>query len=101
MTPLTSAQRKFLRGQAHHLDAYVIVGKAGVTDALIKAVEMELDAHELIKIRFNDFKTEKKELAAIIEERTNSLIAGIIGHVLILYRQHSDDEKRVIRLPRR
>ncbi len=99
MTTLTSTQRKFLRGLAHHLDPIVLVGKQGVTDALVRSVAVALEAHELIKVRFNEYKDEKKALSAEIADRTGSQIAGVIGHVLILYRQQPDEEKRKIELP--
>ena len=99
MTPLTNAQRKYLRGQAHHLKPLVIVGKQGVTDTLIRSVDTNLDAHELLKIRFNDHKDEKKNLAQEIVDRTESDLAGLIGHVAIVYRPHKDPEKRDITLP--
>lgn len=98
MQPLTSAQRKELRGLAHHLQPIVLIGKEGVSDTVVRSVDVNLTAHELVKIRFNDHKKEKKELSAELTERTNSELAGIIGHVAILYRQHKDPEKRKIKL---
>ena len=100
MTPLTNAQRKYLRSKAHHLKPLVLVGKQGITDTLIRSVDTNLDAHELIKIRFNDHKDEKKVLAQEIVERTESDLAGLIGHVAIVYRPHKDPEKREITLPK-
>ncbi len=100
MTELTSGQRKYLRGLAHHLDPVVIVGKQGLTDAVTQATTEALDAHELIKIRFNEFKKEKKELTAHLAGETGSAVAGIIGHVAILYRPHPEEDKRRITLPR-
>jgi RNA-binding protein len=97
---LTSSQRKFLRGEAHHLDPVVLIGKSGVTDALIGAANAALDAHELIKIKFNDFKDQRTELTHEVEERTQSQLCGLIGNVAILYRQQSDPDKRKIDLPR-
>ena len=99
MIELTSKQRKYLRGLAQKLDPVIIVGKQGVTDALVQATREALEAHELIKIRFNEFKDEKKELTAEIAERTLSQVAGGIGHVFILYREHPEPEKRKVILP--
>ena len=98
MDPLHSGQRKYLRGLAHHLDPVVLIGKQGVTDTVIQSIEEALTAHELIKVRFNDHKDEKKALCAAIAERTASEVAGIIGHVAILYRPHPEVEKRRITL---
>ncbi len=95
---MTSQQRKHLRGLAHHLDPVVMIGKQGLTDGIIAATAKALDAHELIKVRFLDFKEEKKDLTAELAEATASEIAGIIGHVAILYKEHPDPEKRKIDL---
>jgi len=98
MSTLTTAQRKQLRSMAHHLQPIVLVGKHGVTDTLVGAVAEALEVYELIKIRFHEHKDVKKDLTAEIAHRTSSEIAGIIGHVAILYRQQEDPEKQSIKL---
>ncbi len=98
--PLSSTQRKFLRGRAHALQPVVIVGREGVGDGLLKEVDLALEAHELIKVRFNDHKTEKKELVALIAEETGSELAGVVGHVAIFYRPRLDPAKRLLVLPK-
>ena len=95
---MTSQQRKQLRGLAHHLDPVVMIGKQGLTPGIVAAAAKALEAHELIKVRFLEFKDEKKELADQLAEATSSDLAGIIGHVAILYREHPDPEKRKIEL---
>jgi len=99
MSELTSTQRKYLRQVGHHLDPVVIIGKQGVTDMLVRAVTQTLEAHELVKVRFNEFKDQKRALAEEIEQRTGSHIVGMIGHVALFYKQQPDDEKRKIELP--
>ena len=99
MSILTSGQRRYLRAQAHHLQPVCFIGKNGITDALVSAVNMALDDHELIKVKFVDQKEEKKTLAPQLAELTKSELAGIIGNIAILYRQQSDEEKRTITLP--
>ncbi len=101
MKKLTSFQAKYLRGLAHALKPVVFVGQKGVTHALIKSTGEAFQRHELIKVKFIDFKEkgQKKEIAAALENKTNSQLAGMIGHVAILYRPHSDAEKRKIVLP--
>ncbi|HON38923.1 MAG: ribosome assembly RNA-binding protein YhbY [Desulfomonilia bacterium] len=98
MKSLTGAQRKYLRGRAHGLNPVVQVGKQGITPELIKAVNEALDSHELIKVKFVDFKEERRELSREIAERTSSEAVGLIGNVAILYRQQPDEQKRKIRL---
>ncbi len=99
MEPLTGAQRRYLRSLAHHLDPICFVGKNGLTDAVVQAIGVAFDTHELLKLKFIDGKKEKRELSAAIEQRTNSAVVGLIGNIAILYRQHTDPEKRRIQLP--
>ncbi|MBF0632003.1 MAG: ribosome assembly RNA-binding protein YhbY [Magnetococcales bacterium] len=96
---LSSTQRKYLRGLAHPLKPVVVVGHEGVTDPVMAEVELALDDHELIKIRFNDFKEEKKELCDGIAKQSGAAMAGMIGHVAIFYRPRRDLSKRRIHLP--
>ncbi len=99
MSKITGADRKFLRKEAHPLKVLVQVGGAGLSEGLIQAVDSALTDHELIKVRFQEHKEQKKELAPQIAERTRSEIAGLIGHVLILYREAAEEEDRRFVLP--
>ena len=54
MASLSSGQRKFLCSKAHHLKPLVLVGKQGLTDTLVESVNVNLEAHELIKVRFTN-----------------------------------------------
>jgi RNA-binding protein len=99
MGKTTGSDRKYLRQLAHPLKPLVQIGSSGVTDALIAAVDTALSDHELIKIRFLDHRDGKKELIGQIGEKTQSEVAGVIGHVAILYREASDEEKRKVVLP--
>ncbi len=99
MSKTTGADRKYLRREAHPLKVLVQVGGAGLSDGLIQAVDDALADHELIKVRFQEHKDMKKELAPQIAERTGSEVAGLIGHVLILYREAAEKEDRKYVLP--
>ncbi len=100
MKPLTSSQRKYLRGLAHNLNPGAIVGHRGVTQSLIQELEVALDGAELIKIKFVDHKDKpvKTDLTREILDATGAMMAGMIGHVVILYRPHRNPEKRRITL---
>jgi len=94
MNQLSSSQRSFLRSQAHHLEPIVLIGKNGVTDGTIEAVNKALDSHDLIKIKFREYKDEKKSLSYQLAESTESNIVGTIGHTVILFRQNPDRKKK-------
>ena len=102
MKELTSTQAKYLRGIAHGLKPVVFIGQKGLTDALIRSTEEAFDSHELIKIKFIDYKekNQKNEIASALESRTGSHLAGMIGHIAILYRQQRDPDKRKIIIPK-
>ena len=99
MKKLTNAQKQYLRRMAHELRPVVQIGKNGLTDQVHTTVDQELNAHELIKVKFVDFKDAKKELTEELIAASHSALIGLIGNVAILYRQQADPEKRRLRLP--
>lgn len=94
--PLSYAQRKKLKALAHHLKPVVQIGKKGLTEDVVKAIESELINHELIKVQFVDFKEEKKEMLGEIVERTAAEMVALIGHKAILYRENPEKEMHVL-----
>lgn len=100
MTQLSQAQRQFLRRTAHDLAPIVHIGKNGLSDNLLSSTEIALDAHELIKIKFNDLKDQKREVAQELADQARAELIYVIGNTAILYRQQADAEKRKINLPR-
>ena len=99
MNNLSSLQRSYLRSQAHHLEPVVLIGKHGITDGTIESIDRVLEARELIKIKFREFKDEKLSLSEKITELTNSQVVGVIGHTVIIFRQNPDSDKRQIHIP--
>ncbi len=93
---LTSRQRKTLEKLAHPLSPVVIVGGNGVTEGVTGMVDSTLAAHELIKIKFNEYKEEKQELSAQLAEDCNATLVRIIGNVAIMYRPAEKPEDRKI-----
>ncbi len=101
MNKLKGYQKKYLRGMAHSLKPIVFIGQKGMTDAVNREMNIALDTHELVKLKFLEFKEKKQKIDIInrIEEKTHCRMAGMIGHIAIFYRQHNDPEKRKINLP--
>jgi RNA-binding protein len=99
MEQLKGTQRKYLRAQAHHLKPLVIIGRNGINKQVIGSVDLALKDHELIKVKFGEFKEAKKEMSAEIAQATKSELVGIIGNIAIFYRQHAEPEKRKIKIP--
>lgn len=98
MIELNSKQRKILEKAAHDLQPVVIVGGAGMTDGVIQMADKALADHELIKVKFNEYKEEKQELTNELCEKTNSTLVRIIGNVAILFREAEKEEDRKFKL---
>lgn len=95
---LTSKQRRHLRALAHHLNPIVMVGRAGLTDAVVRSVDEALAQHELIKVRIDaESPDDKHEVAEALAGRLHAAVAQTIGHLVVLYRRHP--EKPQIELP--
>lgn len=79
------------------LDPIVHLGKGGLTESLLASVNQALTDHELIKVKFDAHKEEKKTLAPELATRTASHLVQRVGNVVVLYRAHPEPEKRKIR----
>ena len=96
---LTSAQARFLRGQAHDLKAMLQVGGKGITDALAAEVDLALEHHELIKVKVGgDDRDARDAMIASLSERVGAALVQRIGHTAVLYRP-SRDHRQIV-LPR-
>jgi RNA-binding protein len=95
---LPGFQRRFLRARAHALQALVQVGDAGVTDAVVSAIDAALRDHELIKVRMHS-PADKHALAEALAVRAHAELCGVVGHTVILYRPNAEAPR--IRLPQR
>lgn len=85
---LTSKQRAALRSMANGLDTIFHVGKQGVTPELTEAVDVALEARELIKVNVLDnCILSAREAAGTISERTHSDVVQVIGNRFVLYRK--------------
>jgi RNA-binding protein len=96
---LTGKQRRHLRGLGHELKPIVQVGKDGIDDGLIAALDQALADHELVKIRIGEAADVERHAAAKqLAEQTRSEVAQVLGNTVLLYRADPEDPK--ITLPR-
>lgn len=85
---LSTKQTAHLRGLAHSLSPVVMIGNNGLTDSVIKEVELNLNAHELIKIQVaGDDREARKAIYAEICAKTNAIAVHHIGKQLVVYRK--------------
>lgn len=91
MEKLTSRERNILRKEAHTLKPVIMIGKNGVTPELKAAVDTALAHHELMKVRFLDFKEDRKTLAASLANSVEAVVISVIGNIAIFYREFEED----------
>ena len=95
---LTGKQRRHLRALGHELKPLVHVGKGGIDDGLVKAVDQALADHELVKVKVGDSaEVDRHEAAEELAAQTHSEVAQVLGNMVLLYR--ADPDEPVIELP--
>ena len=98
MPELTGKQRRYLRGLGHHLEAVVHVGHEGITEAVVREAQGQLEAHELIKVKIGEnCPLDRHQAAEELASRCNAHLAQVLGRTALLYRRRK--EKPVLVLP--
>ena len=84
---LTSKERAELRAQANGIDTTLMVGKGGVTEAVIAEAENLLTARELVKGKVLEgaFMT-PREVSDVICEATGADGVSVVGTKFVIYR---------------
>src|SRR5690242_7226791 len=93
MEALAPARRRTLRAKAHHLHPVVSIGQHGLTPAVLHEIDLNLNAHELIKIRvWNDARAERDAMLAQICETLGAMAVQHLGKLLIVWRPASNED---------
>ena len=94
---LNSKQISFLKGLSHSISAVVQIGNKGLSDSVIKEIEGNLKAHELIKIQVqvND-KLKRQEYLDLICKTLGTVSVNHIGKQLVVFRANAESK---IKLP--
>ena len=84
---LTSKERAELRAQANTLDTTLMVGKDGVTDALIAEADNQLTTRELVKGKvLENAMLTPREVCDALCEATGADGVSVIGTKFVMYR---------------
>ena len=84
---LTSKERAELRSQANGIDTTLMVGKSGVTEAVIAEAENLLTARELVKGKvLEGALMSPREVSDAICEATGADGVAVIGTKFVIYR---------------
>ena len=81
-----------LKSRSQKLKPVIHVGHDGITDTLLAALDQTLTDHGLVKVRFTDHKSERKQLATELAARTKSRQILLVGHTVTLYRTPSNSQ---------
>ncbi len=98
--PLTPKQRAHLRSLAHHLKPVLQIGKEGVTDAAVQALDEAFNTRELLKVKVQEAAPlSARDAGGVLAQSLEGVEhVQTIGRTLVLYRPFP--EKPEIRLPK-
>jgi RNA-binding protein len=86
---LSNRELRALKARAQLLKPLLKVGKEGLSPAFLKAMDETLAHHELVKVKFDDFKEQRKELAPKLAESVSAHLVMQVGHVVVLFRRRA------------
>ncbi len=88
---LSPLEKKALKAQAHSLNPTVLIGDKGLSANVLKEIDLNLNAHQLIKVRvMGDDRDIRLGYAANICKETGAILVQHIGKLLVLYRPNLD-----------
>jgi putative YhbY family RNA-binding protein len=93
MLSITLSERLALKGRAHALNPIVIIGNAGLTEAVLNEIAASLKVHELIKIRVMAERLQREAVLTEICNRLNAAPVQHIGKMLVVYQPNPEAHK--------
>lgn len=84
---ITSKQRSYLKSLAQKIDPIFQIGKNGLTPEVTEAIDLALEAREIVKISvLQNCLEDPRDIAGMLSERTKSITVQVIGKKIVLYR---------------
>jgi RNA-binding protein len=85
---LSEKQKKHLRRLAHPLHPIVMLGNAGLSDAVVAELDRALNDHELVKVSARvGARTGRDASLDELARRTSAVLVQRVGHVGVFYRR--------------
>ena len=91
LTPLSNAETRKLKASAQRLKAMLKMGRQGLSAQFLVSVNDALSRHQLIKVKFDDLKEQRKTLAPELAEKTGSHLVTLVGNVAVLFRPKASE----------
>jgi RNA-binding protein len=95
MRTLNNAEKRALKARAQRIKATVKVGKAGLSPEFLQSLDEALKHSELLKVKFDSLKDQKKDLTPLLAEKTGSHLVTRVGNVVVLYRPKPESGETV------
>jgi RNA-binding protein len=70
------------------------IGREGLSAQFLSALDQALKHQQLVKVKFDFFKEEKKELTPQLAEKSGSHLITRVGNVVVLYRPKLVEQER-------
>jgi len=97
---LSRPQIKYLVTLTHNLKPVIMVGQHGITENLLKELDIALDHHELVKIKIaGEDRDSRNEMINLLCENSAAEKVQAIGKTLTLFRRNIKKPK--IDLPKK
>jgi len=91
---INTKQNQHLRRLAHHLKPVIIIGNAGLTEAVMEEIKLAISFHELVKIKLNGpDKAARSKMIDNIITTCDAHHVQSIGHIAVFYKP--SDEKKI------
>jgi len=98
---MNSKQRSYLRSLAMKIDSLVIIGKAGLTDAVSIEIATVLESHEIVKVTLlKNSECDVKDVAYALADNVNAEVVQTVGSKITLYKVSHKEGIKHIELPR-
>ena len=96
MLQLSSEERRELRARAHNLNPVVSIAENGLTEGVLKEIDVNLSAHGLIKIRvYGDSRENRTAYLEQICAQLGAAPVQQIGKLLVVFRPTATDSAAV------
>jgi len=88
---ISDKQKRWVKKRVHHLKPVVTMGQAGLTDAVLREIDLALHRHELIKVKVNagDRELWDATIGAIVK-KTGSAPIDRIGNTAAFFRANPE-----------
>lgn len=86
LAPLSNAEVRKLKASAQRMKPMLKMGRQGLSPQFLQTVDDALKHHALLKVKFDEFKADRKTLAPQLAGKTGSHLVTLVGNVAVLYR---------------